>query len=194
MTHIEYRMESEVLVLLVGVSKLEFGSVDDDWWYMTRIQQYAACLYFMISTITTVGYGDIHASNHHERVFCIICEIVAGNLFALFSGLLCSLILTYDEVGADFRARLKTAMKYMHSNNVDHRVQVQVRRFLERLFQNQANEQAKSDLLTMLRTSDGLRNRVLVGVMGRMLKHYKWFDVKITDIQLGRVASVVLTK
>ncbi|KAF4756729.1 hypothetical protein FOZ62_000010 [Perkinsus olseni] len=172
----------------------EFGLPTDDLWQMSRIRQYTACLYFMTSTITTVGYGDIHAVTHSERVFCVICEIIAGNLFALFSGLLCSLILTYDEVGAQFRARLKTAMRYMNRHNVDHGVQIQVRRFLERLFQNQANEQAKSDLLALLRTSEGLQNRVLVGVMGRMLKNYKWFDVKITDAQLGRVASVVLTK
>ncbi|EER06954.1 hypothetical protein Pmar_PMAR028953, partial [Perkinsus marinus ATCC 50983] len=70
---------------------------------------------------------------------------------------------------------------------------MKVRRFLERLFQNQANEQAKTALLTMLRTSDGLRHQVLVGVMGKMLRHYKWFDMKITDAQLGRVASVVIT-
>ncbi|EEQ97288.1 Potassium channel GORK, putative [Perkinsus marinus ATCC 50983] len=228
MSIIEYRMENEILLLMVGVVKLvmllilvahwgaciwwavgvrgylaeegprgwiaEFGSVDEDWWQSNRIQQYATCLYFMTSTITTVGYGDIHASSHAERVFCIICEILAGNLFALFSGLLCSLILTYDEVGADFRARLKTVMRYMHSNNVDRGVQMKVRRFLERLFQNQANEQAKTALLTMLRTSDGLRHQVLVGVMGKMLRHYKWFDMKITDAQLGRVASVVITK
>lgn len=114
------------------------------------------------------------------RRFCIICEILAGNLFALFSGLLCSLILTYDEVGADFRARLKTVMRwfpaltrhlwihwfdrYMHSNNVDRGVQMKVRRFLERLFQNQANEQAKTALLTWVIKGTFVRDFVDFGI------------------------------
>ncbi|KAF4667390.1 hypothetical protein FOL47_003600 [Perkinsus chesapeaki] len=228
MSRIEYKVQNEMLFILLGIAKLvtllilvahwgaciwwsvgvsgylsgngpegwipEFGLEYTDLWTASRAEQYTACLYFMTSTITTVGYGDIHAYSHSERVFCIICEILAGNLFALFSGLLCSLILTYDEVGAQFRGRLKTAMRYMNRHNVDNGVQQQVRQFIERLFQNQANEQAKGDLLTLLRTSEGLQSRVLVGVMGKLLRNYKWFDVKLTDAQLGRIASIVLTK
>ena len=33
---------------------------------------YSVSMYFCITTITTVGYGDISGNNAYERVFCSI--------------------------------------------------------------------------------------------------------------------------
>ncbi|EEQ99055.1 ankyrin repeat domain containing protein [Perkinsus marinus ATCC 50983] len=46
----------------------------------TRAQQYVAAMYFMTTTLTTVGYGDVTPETHVERLFCIFAEIVAGNV------------------------------------------------------------------------------------------------------------------
>ncbi|KAM7267742.1 hypothetical protein ACFE04_009908 [Oxalis oulophora] len=37
--------------------------------------RYIACLYYAVTTITTIGYGDIHPVNHRERLFNLIYAI-----------------------------------------------------------------------------------------------------------------------
>ena len=42
----------------------------------TNAEQYLASLYFIVTTITTVGYGDITSKNPAEQGFCIVLMLV----------------------------------------------------------------------------------------------------------------------
>ena len=39
-------------------------------------EQYIAGLYFIVATITTVGYGDVSGKTTPERAFCIVLMII----------------------------------------------------------------------------------------------------------------------
>lgn len=55
---------------------------------------YCLSFYWTITTITTVGYGDIEGTNDIERLFCSIIMIVGVILFSLANGALASIITT----------------------------------------------------------------------------------------------------
>ena len=57
---------------------------------------YIVAFYWIISTITTVGYGDIHGRNNLERVFCSICMFIGVISFSIANGSLASIIQNYD--------------------------------------------------------------------------------------------------
>jgi hypothetical protein len=40
------------------------------------------CFYFSLVTTTSVGYGDISASNYIERCYLIVMLIISGILYA----------------------------------------------------------------------------------------------------------------
>ena len=42
----------------------------------TSIETYIAAIYYVMTTLTTVGYGDISVKSHHERIFQIILLII----------------------------------------------------------------------------------------------------------------------
>lgn len=100
---------------------------------------YNTSLYFVLTTITTVGYGDITATNMHERVFCYFLMMVGVIGFSFTSGQLSSLISSVDSNAAKMSGRmlvltkikkqykiskrltekLEVAIKFEHSKNIE---------------------------------------------------------------------------
>jgi hypothetical protein len=59
---------------------------------------YLTSLYFTVTTITTVGYGDISGTNNMERGICILLMIMGVVFFSISSGTLTSIIANYEDV------------------------------------------------------------------------------------------------
>ena len=53
---------------------------------------YYVSFYWCITTITTVGYGDISGTNNVERMFCAFVMVVGVIMFSLANGALASII------------------------------------------------------------------------------------------------------
>jgi hypothetical protein len=64
------------------------GDIND----MPPSEQYLTSVYFTVTTITTVGYGDISGSSISEKIFCVIIMLVGVMSFSFFSGSLASII------------------------------------------------------------------------------------------------------
>ena len=59
---------------------------------------YVTSFYFAVTSITTVGYGDIGGNRTSERWFCFFLHLVGVLSYSYASGSLTSIILNYDEV------------------------------------------------------------------------------------------------
>ena len=53
---------------------------------------YLSSFYFTVTTITTVGYGDITAKSKFEQIFCILVMIIGVISFSFASGSLASIL------------------------------------------------------------------------------------------------------
>ena len=58
---------------------------------------YYISFYWCITTITTVGYGDISGTNNTERMFCCFVMVVGVIMFSLANGALASIISQEDN-------------------------------------------------------------------------------------------------
>lgn len=63
---------------------------------MTVGERYLTSLYFIITTFSTVGYGDISASNSVEKVVCIISMLVGVAAFSTGTSAITNLLTNYD--------------------------------------------------------------------------------------------------
>jgi hypothetical protein len=52
----------------------------------TEYQKYTASFYFTVTTMTTVGYGDISGHNSLERIICVFIMIIGVVVFSIVSG------------------------------------------------------------------------------------------------------------
>lgn len=73
---------------------------------MTGTEQYLTSFYFIITTFSTVGYGDISATNSVEKVFCIIIMFLGVTAFAAGTSELTNLISNYDHENAQFKEQI----------------------------------------------------------------------------------------
>lgn len=63
---------------------------------------YYVSFYWCITTITTVGYGDISGTNNAERMFCSFVMVVGVIMFSLANGALASIISQEDNAVGGF--------------------------------------------------------------------------------------------
>jgi hypothetical protein len=80
---------------------LEFGYVDYD-----DFELWVVSMYFCVTTITTVGYGDIYAISTEERILGAIFKLFGVCLFSITSGTLTQLIMNADAQEAKIKEKL----------------------------------------------------------------------------------------
>ena len=57
---------------------------------------YLISIYFTVTTITTVGYGDISIKTPMEKMYCIVVMLIGVIAFSFASGSLASILQNYD--------------------------------------------------------------------------------------------------
>jgi len=79
------------------LAKQGLWNKDDATYVFHAGNTYIYALYFTVTTVATVGYGDIAATNSYERVFCIMLMLIGVMLFTFVSGALSSILSNYDN-------------------------------------------------------------------------------------------------
>lgn len=72
------------------------------------VELYIVSFYFTVTTIVTVGYGDITPKNSGERVICILLMLIGVISFSIGTGILSSIIANYDTALAKLEEKMTT--------------------------------------------------------------------------------------
>lgn len=70
--------------------------MEGDIYLMKTGEKYLTSIYFTVTTITTVGYGDVSISTMTEKIFCVIIMLVGVISFSFASGSLASILQSID--------------------------------------------------------------------------------------------------
>jgi len=90
--------------LIIGTEEVPFYR---DTWYnpsiviMSSLEKYILSFYFVTTTMTTVGYGDMSGATEPERVYLIIMMLIGVFIFATIQGSLTSILASYDTSNAE---------------------------------------------------------------------------------------------
>jgi len=91
---------------------------------------YIASFYFVITTITTVGYGDFSAETAVERVACCIMMIIGVLSFSFSTGSLSSFLTQLDGQKAAMKAKLHTLDQIQHKYDLSFELYDEIRKMI----------------------------------------------------------------
>jgi voltage-gated potassium channel Kch len=75
--------------------------------------RYIASFYYIIVTMLTVGYGDIHATNEIERMYAIVTMLTGGIVFGALISKVARLIDTRNPQAKAFKANMDELKAFM---------------------------------------------------------------------------------
>ena len=79
---------------------------EDPYNHYSTFALYITAIYYVVTTMSTVGYGDISGGTTLERIYCIVLMLTGVIAFNLISGALGALITNYDTAQAALQEKL----------------------------------------------------------------------------------------
>jgi hypothetical protein len=133
---------------------------------------YISAYYYCYTTITSVGYGDIHPYNDTERIYCVLLEALGGFMYAIIIAALTSIATSTDMNKRAVRERLDMVASYVNSKQFPDHLGRRIRRYFRHFFESKTaiDEQR---ILTDLPT--GLRHEVSTYLISDLMSNVTLF-------------------
>ncbi|KAH6793095.1 potassium channel KAT1-like protein [Perilla frutescens var. hirtella] len=106
--------------------KTWIGAVYPDFKQMSLWDRYIAAMYWSIVTLTTTGYGDLHAENSREMLFGVCYMLFNLGLTAYIIGNMTNLVVHWTSRTRNFRDSIRAASEFAKRNQLPPRIEDQL--------------------------------------------------------------------
>ncbi|CDW76390.1 UNKNOWN [Stylonychia lemnae] len=142
---------------------------------LSNKEQYVSSVYWAITTMVTVGYGDITPVNTTERLVTIFNMLIASGIYAYIINEVSTTVRQYNTLASKYEERMKYVNKFMIQKGIPQHLRTKIVRYLEYNWEQKKNIKIEqSEVFGLLNGS--LRDKITVYINGRILRSIPVFD------------------
>lgn len=117
----------------VSCGWIALGKIDDKLDHYTN---YLRALYWTMTTITTIGYGDITPTTNAQTIYTMFVQLTGAGMYGYIIGNLASMLANSDLARTQFRAKLEKIQTFMQYREVPDELQDNIRTYYDYLWNN----------------------------------------------------------
>ncbi|TNV85871.1 hypothetical protein FGO68_gene14280 [Halteria grandinella] len=173
-------MQHVVACLWIFVAKMDDDSSKANWIYIKDMVDendqdvYVTALYFTVTTLVTVGYGDITPQSSQEKIFCMVIMIIGIVTFSYMTGSLSSIIQSIDSNEAHIQEKITVLNNLAQDYDLD----VGLFRKLVKNIKYDHSRKQKDMVQFMEELPHKLKVELAFAVHQKMYKQVKFFEQK----------------
>ena len=145
-------------------------------------KQYHYAIYWALTTLTTVGYGDITPTSDLERRFTTVALLLGALIFAYILGDIGSLLQTLDRQTLLVNERMDAVKEYLQWRGIPKELGVRVRRYYEHYYTQRAIFD-ESTIITELNPQ--LQTEVVQRILSRTMSRLPLFAQLDPDLRFA---------
>ena len=145
-------------------------------------KQYVYSVYWSLTTLTTIGYGDITPTNMHERYYCLFAMLIGALMFGYMLSTIGSMVSAMDRQAAAFEERMDMVKDWMMTRNMPRKLLIRVRKYYEHYY---TRKSAFDEDEIVRGLTPALRSEVTAILLRDSLGHFPLLNVLGTDFQLA---------
>jgi voltage-gated potassium channel len=107
---------------------------------------YSLAIYWTVTTMTTVGYGDITPHGIYQRLYAVMVMIVGAGSYGYVIGNISSLLANMDIVKAGYRKKLEEVSAFLNYRSIPPEMQLKVQEYYEHIFESHLGNDESSVL------------------------------------------------
>ncbi|EGR31384.1 hypothetical protein IMG5_110890 [Ichthyophthirius multifiliis] len=143
--------------------------------YMSWEVRYIYSFYWSVTTMCTVGYGDISPTNQYEALFASINMILISCVFAYSINNIGMILQEIEKTSKELKDNQNTIQNYLERKKVNNEIKSRVRHYLQFLAEEQKNRNKKSEDEILQKLSNGLRDEITMEINCKIINSYQIF-------------------
>ena len=131
-----------------------------------------------MSTLTTVGYGDVTPSNSAEKLFSMLAMAIGVTIFAYFMGVTAALITSMNSIDSVAAGKIREMDTFLRVRRVPAELMTKIRRFHSKA----AEHHVLNDVEIVSQLSTSLRTELLLFLYRDTLEKIPFFEVNCLSL------------
>lgn len=134
------------------------------------IERYFNAFYWAITTLTTVGYGDIVPKNNIEKLFCIIVMFTGSGIFAFTINKLSNIFGDISKKEREYLKNLRILNQMMKRKKLNSELQNKVRNYFHYMYKKENKQEIEEENQLFEKLSKGLQKEIILNSYASVLK------------------------